>query len=503
MSVEHLRPKESLQGAPRWLLSVALLSLTAHCGCALKLTDGVALQSLQSSHPASIARVSLASDEDGSSGVVAGSERDVEDAKDSAAGSAGAARSESTNKSGAVSGVSGGRAGRRASVSDASDASNAVDRVDRVNRPNRTGPASGHSLVPRPAAESAARSETVNRSTGTGRSESLPAGEPGMLDRFRALYAPRGEALSKAESAPRVDDASERLRRQMLRWSDPFGLLKEREGTAEDGGIAELESEGSAERLVEGSEAAGATGALSANALAPVDAVIQSLEAELRDWPGAASGRPERLEEWRRRQTDLRLLYSVSGRSADAARVIDGLPREEQEFWQSLMLAMNQYRSQGAGPERTEQLTEALNQVRSAARHLQPLSRLEIYRLQFCTRIDGFGNAAAFPTADFEPGQRLLLYAGVRNFRSELTTEGRYRSEFAAVVEFLREEDGEVLERIRLPQIPDECDEERTDYFQSFELTAPVLEGNYIVRLYLRDQLTRQTAEARLRMVIR
>lgn len=317
-----------------------------------------------------------------------------------------------------------------------------------------------------------------------------------MLDRFRALYAPRVEPSVKADAGVRADDASERLRRQMLRWSDPFGLLKDRESGGLEVGVGEA---------VPSTDVDSATVELPAAAVpvTPLKAIIESLEQELRDWPGVAEGRPERVEEWRRRQTDLRLLYSVAGRSADAARVIEGLPREEQEFWQSLMLAMHQYRSPGAGTERTEQITEALSQVRAAERHLRPLSRLEIYRLQFCTRIDGFGNATAFPTADFEPGQRLLLYAGVRNFRSELTGEGRYRSEFAAVVEFLREEDGEVLERIRLPQIPDECDEERTDYFQSFELTAPVLEGSYRVRLHLRDQLTQQTAEASLQMTIR
>ena len=350
-------------------------------------------------------------------------------------------------------------------------------RGDRV----AAGAGSGHSLLPR-----------------TVEGNAVPA-EGGMLDRFRALYSPRGE------------DSGERVRRQMLRWSDPFGLLKERTeagGVGGESGAAELDQPGvvGAERAVSElgveSDRDGVTrGGAGASAL--MDAMIGELEGELSAWPTGAGGQPERIAEWRKKQTDLRMLYCVSGRSADAARVIEGLPREEQEFWQSMMLAMNRCRAGGEGELGTEQYTEALGQVRAAARALQPLSKLEIHRLQFCTRIDGFGNVTAFPTADFEPGQRLLLYAGVRNFRSELTSEGRYRSEFAAVVEFLREEDGEVLERIRLPQIPDECDEERTDYFQSFELTAPVLEGGYIVRLQLRDQLTRQTTEARLRMRIR
>lgn len=402
----------------------------------------------------------------------------------------------------AVAGAARGTTGRGATAvlesGEVSGASEAVESAvgagvalgDRVASDDRaalgdrvaSGAGSGHSLMPRPV-----------------ESAEVPEEETGMLDRFRALYSPKGE------------ESGERVRRQMLRWSDPFGLLKERtESVGAENPVESAESgrsaSGGAERIgvdFDMESGAGGSGRVVEAGPLLLESLIADLEGELGAWPTGAGGQPERLAEWRKKQTDLRMLYCVSGRAADAARVIEGLPREEQEFWQSMMLAMNRTRAGGEGESRAEELTEALGQVRAAARALQPLSKLEIHRLQFCTRIDGFGNVTAFPTADFEPGQRLLLYAGVRNFRSELTSEGQYRSEFAAVVEFLREEDGEVLERIRLPQIPDECDEERTDYFQSFELTAPVLEGGYIVRLQLRDQLTRQTAEARLRMRIR
>ncbi len=482
MPADHDSPTENLQSTLRRLVPVALFAAVTQCGCASTLSDDRAFQVKLppfSAEAAPIARVSLSADEPSAAANPAGLLKEAPTPDEDGV--------ESTRQSGRTS-------GRRIDGGQTRSAARPADRGEQER------PASGHSLIPRVAAEPVSSAEGAGRTAATGRATTaVPAAEPGMLDRFRALYAPRAEPAPRAEAGSRTDDASERLRRQMLRWSDPFGLMKDREaGDVENGAMdAQMPSAGTsatAELPATGEPLTGGS---------PLEAVIESLEQELREWPELENGRPERIDEWRRRQTDLRMLYCVAGRSADAARVIGGLPREEQEFWQSLMLAVNQYRSSGVGPERTVQLTEALNQVRAAERHLRPLSQLEIYRLQFCTRIDGFGNATAFPTADFEPGQRLLLYAGVRNFRSELTGEGRYRSEFAAVVEFLREEDGEVLERIRLPQIPDECDEERTDYFQSFELTAPVLEGNYIVRLHLRDQLTRQTAESRLRMTIR
>jgi hypothetical protein len=319
--------------------------------------------------------------------------------------------------------------------------------------------------------------------------ESATAAEPSMLDRFRNLYAPRAE------------DAAERQRKSTRRWTDPFGLLTEREEAAEPTD-AEPEVMVDPPSAVEADAGGNERGTPSLPSTA-IEQCIAELEEELRQWPGAADGRPTRAAEWRRRQTDLRMLYAVAGRTAESVRIIDSLPAEEQEFWQAMMMATNHYRRADDQVPREEQLAEVVSQVRTAARHLQPLAKLDLYRLQFCSRIDGFGNVTEFPTSDFEPGQRLLLYAGLRNFRSERTSEGRYRTEFAAVIEFLREEDGEVVETIRLPEIPDECDEERTDYFQSFELTAPALEGTWFVRIRISDQLGRQTAESQLKLTIR
>lgn len=320
--------------------------------------------------------------------------------------------------------------------------------------------------------------------------ETAPAdgSDPSMLSRLRGLYSPK------------IDENTERLRKQMLRLSDPFGLIHERE-TAETQPAAE-ETETPTTATAEVLPTLPETPEITDRDLA-LTAAITLLEDELKHWPRNSAGRPENLPAWRRRQTDLRLLMMIAGRSAESIRTIEALPREEQEFWQSMMLAMNQYRTTDESIPRSDLLGETLRQIRTAERRLQPLARLEINRLQFCSRINGFGSVVAFPTADFEPGQRLLLYVGLRNFRSELTAEGRYRTESAAVIEYIREEDGEALEPVRLPSIPDECDEQRTDYYQSIELTAPLLEGSWLVRVRVRDQYSMQTAEAQLKLNVR
>lgn len=319
------------------------------------------------------------------------------------------------------------------------------------------------------------------------------AAEPTMLDRLRGLYNPR------------IDENTDKLRKQIRRWPDPFGLLKDREQSTlpvEENNVppdtAQAGSQSADSSLPSQPEAEAGSVRNSHIQLA-----IQELEAELAGWPQKMSGDADRAVEWRQKQTDLRLLYLIAGKSAESVRVIESLPEEEQEFWQSLMMSMNSYREHPEDVDRTEQLTESLRHLRTASKKLQPLSRLTVQRTMLCDRIDGFGNVVAFPTSVFEPGQRVLVYTELQNFQSELTEDGKYRSEFAARIEFMREGDDEVLGKIQVLQIEDLCDVERTDYFQSFELTLPALEGKYRMRILLRDYLSQQVAESSLEFSVR
>ena len=335
--------------------------------------------------------------------------------------------------------------------------------------------------------------EALENGASTAIEQPVAPTEPTMLDRLRGLYNPR------------IDENTDKLKKQIRRWPDPFGLLKDREEPA---------ALGPENSLVPGSSDAGpqtadlnATQQPEMTEVTPesshIQLAIQELEAELAAWPQTMSNEADRAPEWRQKQTDLRLLYMIAGKSAESVRIIESLPEAEQEYWQSLMMSMNSYRDSSEDVDRTEQLTESLRHLRTASKKLQPLSRLTIQRSMLCDRIDGFGNVVAFPTSNFEPGQRVLVYTELQNFQSELTDDGKYRSEFAARIEFMREGDDEVLEKIQVLQIEDLCDVERTDYFQSFELTLPALEGKYRMRILLRDYLSQQVAESSLEFSVR
>lgn len=336
--------------------------------------------------------------------------------------------------------------------------------------------------------------ETNDATSEIDRSNSIPKG-PTVFDRLRGLYTPR-----------RDEAALEPNRKANRRWTDPFGLMREREPeTAEAplGAISPVPSNPEASAMVANVPDATAS---TDNMTLSFEPLIAKVEQQLTEWPREASGKPQNEAEWRQHQTDLRLLYLMAGRSAESMRAIESLPEKEQEFWQTMMLAMEAYRGNNDAADRTEQLTETLEYVRTASRQLQPLSRMKIRRMNFCNRIEGFGSFHDFPGSDFNAGQPLLLYAEIENYKSELTDDGQYRSEFAAMIEFLRDGETEPIasRTIRLPEIEDLCAAERTDYFQSYELTIPSLSpGRYTLRLRVRDQLSQQTATSDLPFDIR
>ncbi len=327
--------------------------------------------------------------------------------------------------------------------------------------------------------------------------DTATAKEPTVLDRLRGLYVPRRE-----------ESISERNRKSTRRWTDPFGLLRDREPETVDAIVgATTPLPASAESPISVPESTNPDPLeIAQGREALLEPLIAQVELELAEWPTLPHNKPQHEVEWRRRQTDLRMLYMIAGRSAESIRVIESLPEKEQEFWQSMMLALESYRGSHDSTARTEQLTETLEYVRTASRQLQPLSTMKIRRLNFCNRIDGFGSFSVFPTSEFNAGQPLLLYAEIENYRSELTSDSQYQSEFAAMIEFFRAGETEPIasRTIRLPEIEDLCSVERTDYFQSYELTVPSLSpGKYTLRLQVRDQLSLQTATTELPFDIR
>lgn len=333
-------------------------------------------------------------------------------------------------------------------------------------------------VVPQPTSPGPAAPPVAAESIPSVAPETAERREPSMLDRIRDLYTPL-----------RDETATETLRRPFRRLQSPWSLFER------DAGMQ------TAETIAEPVASGAGTGEPASEPGEPNELIllaISRLEQQLELLPRDAAGRPADEAQWRRIQTGIRLLHLIADQPGPATSMIPGLPEEEQEFWQSLIMAITWCRETDDAGTRDERLNAALEHLRMATRKLQSETPLRIHRLTFCNSIRGFGTFDAFPSATFRPGQPVLLYAELQNFRSQQTIRGTYRTEFSAMLEITRFEETDVVETIRLPAIIDDTVSERTDYYQSYELTIPahLRPGHYIVRLTLHDQADGRSATA-------
>ena len=301
------------------------------------------------------------------------------------------------------------------------------------------------------------------------------ATDPSVFDRLRGLYDP------SVDSGPR-QSWKEQFQKLQPSWS-PF---------RERGQPAALLPPESLEEVEVSDVTADATAASSETSLLLRQLIAETVD-ELEHWPGLANGTPENVDRFRRRHQDLRLLQLVADQPGEAIAAIDTMPSAEQDFWQELMLGLAQYRSVSQETDRELALTNAAGQLTSAVRRLSPLAALRCRRLDICSRIFSYGRIETFPSNDFEAGQPILLYAELENFTTEATPSGSRRTRFDAQVQILHEDDSaDPIETINLADITDEASSERSDYYQSFELTVPshLARGTYRIRVRLRDRIS-------------
>lgn len=301
--------------------------------------------------------------------------------------------------------------------------------------------------------------------------------ERSMLQRLRGLYeAPEEKPKSL-------------WRRNLERLSNPLGVFRER--TPEPVATEPLP----VEPAFAEPEVVPPSSPVPTDDDSRLQELIASVEQELRLWPRLPGGQPENLTEFQRRQQDLRLLYLIANQPGHAMESIPGSSGVEQEFWQELMLSLAHFRERDE-LSYEERMTVTARQLRSAARHLARESVLTIRRLEICSQISSFGRVSAFPSNDFEAGQPLLLYAEIENFGTEPTPRGTQRTSFEARLQILHADSDTPIETTELDDISDEASSERTDYFQSFELTVPshLAAGDYRIRLMVRDKLRKRMA---------
>lgn len=312
-----------------------------------------------------------------------------------------------------------------------------------------------------------------------------------MLGRLKGLYDPNEDGVASRIWLP-----------QIPKLPNPWSVFRDREKrtaatAAEANRFAEVEREQQNSQAATTPLITPVPAVVASEASSLLSQLVIEYETRLAHWPKTPAERLENPDQFRRLQQELRLLYLIQDRPEDAASAVDSLSPGEQEFFQSLVLSLAEYRKAQASDSPSVHYTGAVHQLRAAVQALSPLADLRIRRLEICSRIHSYGRIDTFPSNDFDPGRPLLLYVEMENFGSQLTPSGRYLASFDATLQIVEKNNGVVKETIRLTDITDEATSARTDYFQSYDLTLPshLMTGEYEIRLKIRDKLSTKTTE--------
>jgi hypothetical protein len=208
--------------------------------------------------------------------------------------------------------------------------------------------------------------------------------------------------------------------------------------------------------------------------------------------------------EYLRRQAHLRLLYLMSQRQEEALTAISGIDPSQQEYWQSLILAMSNSFDTAQFPDSTDRAAQVVAPLSAALRRVRETAPLTIKNMGFCRKISYFGNYERFPRNEFTPGQEVLLYTEIENFVSSTTIDGEYRTLLKSLVEIV-DQQGKVVWTKGFPSTEDLCRNPRRDYFHNYQFHIPrdLSTGTYSLKLTIEDELGHKRISNSLNFVLK
>lgn len=221
---------------------------------------------------------------------------------------------------------------------------------------------------------------------------------------------------------------------------------------------------------------------------------IERLERQLSEQPNDLAG-----------HLRLRYLYLAEGRLEKAKAPPAGLDPDRAVL---LMKWMNA----AVTVERSLQDPSLVSaETASALRDLQDWAGdhadLEIARLVLCTSIHSYGRFDPIPEGFLASGRanRAFVYCEVRNFGSEMTTGGKYRTRIAHHLELLTPQGHSVWKDSEQMEVADECLNRRHDFFfnRLFELPRGINPGHYILKITVEDKIKLRVDEATLPLEIK
>ena len=229
---------------------------------------------------------------------------------------------------------------------------------------------------------------------------------------------------------------------------------------------------------------------------------VENTESENRvasevSWQELVNSAIEKLEKRRDRRLDsdlreedearLRMLYLIADRRDDAVRAIASLEPEMQEFWSKQLFGLSTLLDSELISDRSNRLIESKRNLDEALRRLGESSPLFVRNLVFVTEVQSYGAYTPFDDYEFQPGEPVLLYAEVENYRCKETARG-YHTALRSTYEIFDSNRTKVAEH-EFSTNEEYCKSARRDFFTICEFRIPekLRSGKFVLRLTVAD----------------
>ena len=221
----------------------------------------------------------------------------------------------------------------------------------------------------------------------------------------------------------------------------------------------------------------------------------------------------EWLEDLRRsaEQTDdfathwqLRLLTLAMEREGDSAQAVVELAGMDGRLLSALTTAAAAVRRAARNPRMVGQ--ELIEDAASISRVLSEMADLTVTNTAFCKQVVTFGVYDEMAPSAFLAGRPIstIVYCEVRNFWSEPTPDGGYRTHLGTYLELLTADGEDTGWRQDDPEIVDRCRQRRSDFFLAKLITLPptLPAGDYVMKVRVTDQLSGTFGASELRFTV-
>ncbi len=226
-----------------------------------------------------------------------------------------------------------------------------------------------------------------------------------------------------------------------------------------------------------------------------VDSAIEKLEAQ----------KERRLDSDVREEDEarLRMLYLIADRRDDAVKAITSLEPEMQEFWSKQFFGLSTMLDSELIADRSNRMIESKRNFDEAIRRLGESSPLFVRNLVFVTKVNSYGAYTPFDDNDFQPGEAVLLYAEVENYRCKETARG-YHTNLRSSYEIFDSGRQKVAEH-EFSTNEEYCKNARRDFFTVCEFRMPekLDPGKYVLRLTVADLNGEKAGESSITFHIR